>query len=146
MYEKVIFTINHYYYYYFPGEPICAPPNETMAQGYIDLLRALHNSSKLWQNSIETCIQHQIRQIDPISEYETLHEIQDMKKVKDLVDNLTKQVWPLLAFICGFVVESLRIGSKVTVISDGDRYHNGYILGSASAKTGHVKVSGLPNR
>ena len=111
----------------FLGEPVCAPPNETMAQGYIDLLRALHGSTKAWQNSIESYVQQKIRQIDSVSEYEKLHEIQDVTKVKTLVNQLSQevqiflenfyfnvslysqdyvyelylQVWPLVALILG---------------------------------------------
>ena len=33
----------------------------------------------------------------------------------------------------------------MTVLCEGERKHDGYILGSTSAKTGHVKISGLPN-
>ena len=76
----------------FSGEPVCAPPNETMAQGYIDLLRALYGSTKAWQNSIESYVQQKIRQIDSVSEYEKLHEIQDVTKVKTLVNQLSQEV------------------------------------------------------
>ena len=63
-----------------------------MAQGYIDLLRALYGSTKAWQNSIESYVQQKIRQIDSVSEYEKLHEIQDVAKVKTLVNQLSQQV------------------------------------------------------
>ena len=63
-----------------------------MAQGYIDLLRALYGSTKAWQNSIESYVQQKIRQIDSVSEYEKLHEIQDVTKVKTLVNQLSQEV------------------------------------------------------
>ena len=75
-------------------------------------------------------------------------------KIKDLIEKCVKEVWPLLVFVNGSIIESLRIGSEVKVspnpsapndlVQAANNAHVGFILGMTSMKTGHIKVSGFP--
>lgn len=126
------------------GEPFCAPPNETMAQGYIDHLRGLYRLNKRWTDSIESFVLTHLRCDVKLEELENL----DLTRVNDVAERLTKELWPLLAFINGSIIETPRIGSKVKIVHAEEiaaNSHEGFILGMTSAKTGHIKISGLPS-
>ena len=118
------------------GEPFCAPPDETLAQVYVDLLRSLH---QVWKTSVEKFIQQQ-QQILKIrtDEITNFHEM-GAAKVDEIMDKCTKDLWPLLAFINGSIIENVMIGSHVKVLTDHGS-HEGFVLGMTSIKTGHIKV------
>lgn len=60
------------------GEPICAPPNETLAQSYIDLLRWLYDH---WKTTVEKfLLQHQTMLKTSIDEIGNLQNSSKVKK------------------------------------------------------------------
>ena len=61
-------------------------------------------------------------------------------KVDEIMDKCTKDLWPLLAFINGSIIENVMIGSHVKVLTDHGS-HEGFVLGMTSIKTGHIKVN-----
>ena len=128
------------------GEPFCAPPNDTLAEGILSLLRHLYESGQKWKNSIE-------RQLVKMQMGLTLYN-DDLAKLpnlntslqRDIVNKITIDLWPYLTFILGQVTDSFCIGSevKVTNSEDSDIIHQGFILGMTSIKSGHYKISGNP--
>ena len=63
-------------------------------------------------------------------------------KVEEIMDKCTKELWPILAFVSGSIIENVKIGSFVKVSSDHGS-HEGFVLGMTSIKTGHIKVSSI---
>ena len=103
----------------------------------MDLLRSLH---QVWKTSVEKFIQQQ-QQILKIrtDEITNFHEM-GAAKVDEIMDKCTKDLWPLLAFINGSIIENVMIGSHVKVLTDHGS-HEGFVLGMTSIKTGHIKVN-----
>ena len=118
------------------GEPFCAPPNETLAQVYLDLLRSLH---QVWKNSVEKYIQQQQLILKIRSDEVTNFHEMNNAKVEEIVDKCTKDLWPILAFVNGRIIENVKIGSYVKVSTDHGS-HEGFVLGMTNIKTGHIKV------
>ncbi len=122
----------------FCAEPICSPPSETLVQAHINVLRRMMRKSSKIQSILEETLTTAL-ETKFLDRLEDLASVEDksLSKLKDLAQDVAKEVWPCLSVLAGSVDSGLKIGSAVSLQGEENQV---FLLGSTSLGSANIKV------